>query len=192
MKTAGRKLRSFSAIQTKVRVNVMMEIGHSFWIECAHLLQDPLGVERLHGHSYQVTVWAETNPDEPTPLGVVSGFASLVRGKIDHYYLNDIIPEPTMEKIAMWVYENIQGPRPTRITVARPSIGATLEFYPDATAAAFWRAKNDYTQGEIRHMKKGLAQAWRRVELCNQRLKENGLREVWTDLTSEYGLANKT
>lgn len=158
-----------------------MELGQSFWIEAAHLLPDPLGVERLHGHSYQVTVWLETSPDKPIPLGLLHGVGERCTKQLDHYYLNDIITSPTMENIAMWVYEHIEGPTPTRITVARPSIGATLEYYPDASGAAFWRAKHEYTQGEIRHMKKGLAQAWAITELANQRLKKNGLKEVWSD-----------
>lgn len=165
----------------------MMEIGHTFWIEVAHLLPDPLGVERVHGHSYQITVYAETSPDKPIPLGLLSGFCSFVKGDLDHQYINDVIPQPTMENIAMWVYEHIQGPRPTRITVARPSIGASLEYYPDASGAAFWRAKHEYTQAEIRHMKKGLAQAWGITEIANKRLKENDLPEVWSDMGSEFG-----
>lgn len=165
----------------------MMEVGHSFWIEVAHLLSDPLGVERVHGHSYQITVYVETSPENPTPLGLLAGFCGFVKGDIDHLYINDVIPQPTMENIAMWVYERIQGPRPTRITVARPSIGASLNYYPDASGAAFWKAKHEYTQAEIRHMKKGLAQAWGITEIANQRLKENGLREVWSDMGSEFG-----
>jgi hypothetical protein len=165
----------------------MMEIGNSFWIEVAHILPDPLGVERLHGHSYKITVWAQTNPENPTPLGLLSGFSSMVKADLDHYYLNDKIENPTMERIALWIYEHIQGPRPSRITISRPSIGASLEFYPDASGAAFWRAKHEYTQAEIRHMKKGLAQAWNITEIANKRLKENGLPEVLSDLGSERG-----
>ena len=165
----------------------MMEIGQSFWVEAAHLLPDPFGVERMHGHSYQVTVWQNTSPENATPLGMVKGFGERCTKQLDHFYLNDIIENPTMERIAMWVYENIQGPRPSRITVARPSIGATLEYYPDVSGAAFWRAKHEYTQAEIRHMKKGLAQAWSITELANSRLKANGLPEVWSDLGSEKG-----
>lgn len=158
-----------------------MEIGQSFWVEAAHRLPDPLGVDCLHGHSYQVTVWQSTDPANPTPLGMVQGFGERCTKQLDHYYLNDIIESPTMENIALWVYENIQGPRPSRITVSRPSIGATLEFYPDASGASFWRTKHEYTQAEIRHMKKGLAQAWAITELANQRLKKNGLPEVWSE-----------
>lgn len=166
----------------------MMEVGHSFWIEVAHLLPDPLGVERVHGHSYQITVFVPTDPANPTPLGLLSGFCGLnIKSHLDHCYINDVIAEPTMENIAMWVYEHIQGPRPTRITVARPSIGASLDYYPDASGAAFWRAKHEYTQAEIRHMKKGLAQAWSITEIANKRLKENGLPEVWSDMGSEFG-----
>lgn len=165
----------------------MMEIGHTFCIEVAHLLPDPLGVERVHGHSYEITVYAETFPDNPTPLGLLSGFCSFIKADLDHRYLNDVIASPTMENIALWIYEHIQGPRPTRVVVSRPSIGAKLEFLPDCSGAAFWRAKHEYTQAEIRHMKKGLAQAWSITELANQRLKENGLPEVWSDLGSEKG-----
>jgi len=164
-----------------------MELACSFWIEAAHLLPDPLGIERLHGHSYQITVYVETSPDNPTPLPLLSGFCAFVRADLDHRNLNDVMPSPTMESIALWVYEHIQGPRPTRVTVSRPSIGASVDYWPECSGAAFWRAKHEYTQAEIRHMKKGLAQAWRITELANQRLRENGLREVWSDLGSEKG-----
>lgn len=166
-----------------------MELGHTFWIEVAHKLHDPLGVERLHGHSYRITVYVETLPDNPTPLGRLSGFCGFVKGDLDHRYINEVIEQPTMENIALWVYEHIQGSRPTRITVSRPSINASLEYYPNASGAAFWRAKNDYTQAEIRHMKKGLSQAWGITKLANERLKANGLPEVWSDMGSEFGRA---
>lgn len=164
-----------------------MELSRSFWVEASHVLPDPLGVDCMHGHSYLITVCVETHPDNPTPLGLLSGFCDFIKADLDHKHLNDIMASPTMESIAMWVYERIQGPRPTRITVARPSIGASLDFYPDASGAAFWRAKHEYTQAEIRHMKKGLAQAWGITEIANQRLKQNGLPEVWSDLGSEKG-----
>lgn len=108
-----------------------MELGHSFWIEVAHLLPDPFGVERMHGHSYQITVYIKTDPDKPTPLKTLSEFCDFIKSDIDHRYINEVISEPTMENLAVWIYKNIQGPRPTRITVSRPSIGATLNYYPN-------------------------------------------------------------
>lgn len=170
----------------------MMELGHSFWIECSHILPDPLGVPVMHGHSYQITVFIPTSAENPYPLDRISGLIGMMRRGIDHKHLNDVMETPTMECIAEWVYTNLQCEvRPTRVIVSRPSIGACVEFLPEASTAAFWRSKNDYSQAEIRHMKKGLAQAWRRVELCNERLRKNGLPEVWTDMTSERGLADK-
>lgn len=98
-----------------------IELAHTFCIECAHSLPG-LGVSTMHGHSYWVTVYVESSAENPIPMDILTGYCAMLRCRLDHKNLNDVLPQPTMESIAKWVAENIQGPRPTRVRVSRPSI----------------------------------------------------------------------
>lgn len=106
-----------------------MELWHTFTIECAHSLHG-IGHAKLHGHSYWVTVYYSTSSDSPTPLAMIEGYCAMLRGKLDHQNLDDVMTQPTMESIAEFVCREIQGPRPTRVVVSRPSIGAGVEYVP--------------------------------------------------------------
>jgi len=107
----------------------MTELWHTFTIECAHSLPG-LGIAHVHGHSYWITVYVESRPESPVPLAMLEGYCAMLRGRLDHKNLDDLMPQPTMESIAAWVCREIQGPRPTRVVVSRPSIGAGVEHRP--------------------------------------------------------------
>ncbi len=98
-----------------------MEIFREFTFEAAHRLPNvPAGHKcaRLHGHSYRVAVHVEGEVDEHA--GWVIDFADLGRScapllaRLDHYYLNEIegLDNPTSERLAAWIWEQLAGALP--------------------------------------------------------------------------------
>ncbi len=98
-----------------------MEIYKEFHFEAAHRLPNvPPGHKcaRLHGHSFQVRLYA--SGEAPEPAGWVMDFAELKAGfkpileQLDHYYLNDIagLENPTSENIARWIWARLKPDLP--------------------------------------------------------------------------------
>jgi 6-pyruvoyltetrahydropterin/6-carboxytetrahydropterin synthase len=94
-----------------------VEIFKKFSFEAAHKLPNvPAGHKcgRLHGHSYQVTIFASG------PLGKESGwvidFADIktafkpILDQLDHYYLNEIegLENSTSEILARWIWKRLK------------------------------------------------------------------------------------
>jgi 6-pyruvoyltetrahydropterin/6-carboxytetrahydropterin synthase len=93
-----------------------MEIFREFTFEAAHRLPlVPVGhkCQRLHGHSYRVTVHVEGPVGEQS--GWVMDFGELkaafepLRLQLDHYYLNEIpgLENPTSENLARWIWTRL-------------------------------------------------------------------------------------
>ncbi len=90
-----------------------MRVTREFRFEAAHNLVEYRGkCERLHGHSYvlHVTVDAPVGRD-----GLAFDFVRLrevveerVIAVLDHTYLNDLIPQPSAENIALWVWDRLE------------------------------------------------------------------------------------
>jgi len=85
-----------------------MYLVKSFIFHAAHKLPNYKGkCRQLHGHSYRVELVVEGEKDKS---GMVLDFkalgeiANLIKETLDHSYLNDIIPNPTAENIAEWIY----------------------------------------------------------------------------------------
>jgi 6-pyruvoyltetrahydropterin/6-carboxytetrahydropterin synthase len=104
-----------------------MEIWTEFTVEVSHTLQDPIGIPVMHGHSYWVRCYFTTSEDDPVPLPMLEGYCKMLRNKIDHKHMNDFLPVPTMEALAVWVSENLQY-KPCRVVIERKSIGTGLEY----------------------------------------------------------------
>lgn len=87
-----------------------MILRREYRFEASHVLpRHPGKCQRLHGHSYRFLVEIE-GPIEPDQ-GMVLDFGDLdalvdgaVLAKCDHYHLNDFIPNPTAEWIAVWIW----------------------------------------------------------------------------------------
>jgi 6-pyruvoyltetrahydropterin/6-carboxytetrahydropterin synthase len=83
-----------------------------FEFDAAHFLPNYHGkCERLHGHTYKLVVQVEGVPDQE---GMVMDFSLLkktvqevVLAKLDHSCLNDILPQPSAENIAVWVWQHL-------------------------------------------------------------------------------------
>lgn len=99
-----------------------MEIYRQFTIEAAHRLPNvPAGHKcgRLHGHSFQITVYAGGEMDEHS--GWLMDFADIKQAfapfyaQLDHHYLNEVsgLENPTSENIARWVWKHLKPVLPT-------------------------------------------------------------------------------
>ncbi len=89
-----------------------MQVTKTFSFEAAHRLLDYRGkCERLHGHSYRlsVTLDAPVKPD-----GIAFDFVDLKRAVkervvdvLDHRYLNDYVPKSTAENVVVWIWDRL-------------------------------------------------------------------------------------
>jgi 6-pyruvoyltetrahydropterin/6-carboxytetrahydropterin synthase len=87
-----------------------------FTFDAAHNLVNYKGkCEHLHGHTYRLQVTVEGEKSEET--GMVCDFGDLkqlvqthVIEKLDHAYLNDIVPLSTAENLAAWIAKVLDAP----------------------------------------------------------------------------------
>ncbi|HTW85227.1 MAG TPA: 6-carboxytetrahydropterin synthase QueD [Candidatus Sulfotelmatobacter sp.] len=93
-----------------------MQIRKSFSFEAAHVLpHHPGKCARLHGHSYRLEVVLDGPLQAEGPAaGMVQDFeviANAVRGtvlaELDHRSLNDLIENPTAERIVVWIWKRL-------------------------------------------------------------------------------------
>ncbi len=84
-----------------------------FEFDAAHNLIHYHGkCERLHGHTYKLVVKLEGEPDKE---GMIYDFVELkklakerVVDKFDHAYINDFLPQPTAENIAIFIWNELK------------------------------------------------------------------------------------
>ena len=89
-----------------------MLISKKFRFESAHKLEDYKGkCENLHGHSYVLHVTIEGNIEKH---GMVLDFHELkdlvnkyIIDRLDHTFLNDLVPVSTCENIAVWIWNEL-------------------------------------------------------------------------------------
>ncbi|MBP1626545.1 MAG: queuosine biosynthesis protein QueD [Holophagaceae bacterium] len=91
-----------------------MILRKEFSFEAGHFIYNHPGKCRnMHGHSYKlyVSVGGPVNPE----TGMVIDFGDLVRivqeaviEKLDHHFLNDIIPLSTSENISVWIWQQLK------------------------------------------------------------------------------------
>lgn len=90
-----------------------MKIGREFYFDAAHSLPDYQGkCEQLHGHTYKLEVVVEGKVKED---GMVIDFTDLkkvvnekILEKLDHGNLNGLFKNPTAEKIAEWIFQELK------------------------------------------------------------------------------------
>ena len=88
-------------------------VTKEFTFSAAHCLTKYHGkCEQLHGHNYRlaVTVTGSLNADD-----LVIDFAELkavvkmhILDKLDHTNLNDLLPNPSCELVAQWIYQQLK------------------------------------------------------------------------------------
>lgn len=87
-------------------------VCREFTFDAAHQLEWHAGeCRRLHGHTYRLQVWVAGPVDD---RGVVIDFADLdkvvkehVLLALDHHFLNEMVDNPTAERIACWTWERL-------------------------------------------------------------------------------------
>jgi 6-pyruvoyltetrahydropterin/6-carboxytetrahydropterin synthase len=93
-----------------------VQIRKSFTFEAAHVLPNHPGkCARLHGHSYRLEVALEGPLHESGPAaGMVEDFDVVSRvvkaavvSELDHRSLNEVIENPTAERIVVWVWQRL-------------------------------------------------------------------------------------
>ena len=101
-----------------------MQIRKSFTFEAAHVLPNHPGkCARLHGHSYRLDVALEGPLQEAGPAaGMVEDFEVVSRiveaaviTELDHRSLNDLMDNPTAERIAGWIWHRLAPHLPALI-----------------------------------------------------------------------------
>jgi 6-pyruvoyltetrahydropterin/6-carboxytetrahydropterin synthase len=121
-----------------------VQIRKSFTFEAAHLLpHHPGKCARLHGHSYRLEVVLEGPLQNEGPAtGMVEDFEvvstvtkTTVIADLDHRYLNDLIENPTAERIVSWIWG--------RLHVALPQL-TELVLWETPTACVVM-TKDDFT-----------------------------------------------
>jgi len=116
-----------------------MEIACRFGFDAAHrfdMYPDGHQYRNVHGHSFQVEVAIEGEPDPTT--GFVADFGELeracaeIRGALDHRMLNDIdgLSKPSLENLCLFVWRALapRFPRLARVTVRRDSCGQSCTY----------------------------------------------------------------
>lgn len=116
-----------------------MELALRFGFDAAHRFETyPEGhpYRTVHGHSFQVEVAVEGEPDAAT--GMVADLAEIeaectrVRNLLDHRMLNDVpgLDKPSLENLCLFVWNALQPRFPglARVTVKRESIGQSCTY----------------------------------------------------------------
>ncbi|MGI6736539.1 MAG: 6-carboxytetrahydropterin synthase QueD [Anaerovoracaceae bacterium] len=84
-----------------------------FEFDAAHNLVHYHGkCERLHGHTYKLVVKLRGSRDSEDMIYDFSRLKRLVEEEIlsrfDHQYLNDFLPQPTAENIAVYIWDKLE------------------------------------------------------------------------------------
>lgn len=105
---------SFKAAHLAPTIGSPMLIVREFRFEAAHQLPDHPGrCRNLHGHSYRLKVVCQAPVDGRSGLAIDFGELKRVVHEqvldlLDHAYLNEILPVPSAEHIAMWAWARLR------------------------------------------------------------------------------------
>ncbi len=96
-----------------IHYGLKMTIYKKITIEIAHQLPKHVSCKFLHGHSMNITIGIKGKVNLKT--GMVMDFKSLksflqsiIIDKFDHSYLNDILPNPTAELFAFYIFKKLR------------------------------------------------------------------------------------
>ena len=94
-----------------------MRVSVRFVVAAAHFLPNYAGkCKNLHGHNYEIHVHCEGVPDAVSGMVVdfhdVEAAFKPVFDQIDHKLLNDVLPNPTAELMAVWIWDQLAPKMP--------------------------------------------------------------------------------
>lgn len=110
-----------------------MLVTRKFTFDAAHFLTDYYGkCERLHGHTYTLEITLE---GKVQTNGLMIDFVVLkkivqkhVLVKLDHQLLNDVIENPSAERVAIWIWEQLKDlPVLLREEMDDPNLGENIK-----------------------------------------------------------------
>ena len=97
-----------------------MLVSKVFTFDSAHQLTDYHGeCENLHGHTFRLTVTIENAVQKDGMAFDFLLLKNVVREKIiarlDHTYLNDLMPNPSAENLAIWIWDELAAALPVQL-----------------------------------------------------------------------------
>ncbi len=110
-----------------------MLVTRRFTFDSAHFLTDYYGkCERMHGHTYTLEVTFEGSVQSN---GLVIDFVVLkkvvkkqVVDQLDHQLLNDVIENPSAERVVMWMWNQLKDlPILLRDEMNDPNLGSDIK-----------------------------------------------------------------
>jgi 6-pyruvoyltetrahydropterin/6-carboxytetrahydropterin synthase len=113
-----------------------LRVRRRFGFEAAHRLpRHPGKCRELHGHSFSLVVTVERPVDASS--GLALDFGELKRiveaeviERLDHRFLNELIDNPTAERIAVWIWD--------RLAPALPGL-EEIELYETRRSSVIYR-----------------------------------------------------
>jgi 6-pyruvoyltetrahydropterin/6-carboxytetrahydropterin synthase len=99
-------------------VKHIMVVCKEFTFDSAHKLTNDNGeCANLHGHTYKLQIYVKGEVQEKT--GYVQDFKELksivtedVLKVLDHRYINDVINNPSVENVSIWIWERLKKSLP--------------------------------------------------------------------------------
>ena len=110
-----------------------MFVTKEFIFDSAHFLTNYYGkCERVHGHTYKLQVTLEGKVQSN---GLLIDFVVLKRivkrqvlEKLDHVLINDVIENPSAERIVMWMWAHLKDlPKLLREELNDPNLGKEIK-----------------------------------------------------------------
>ena len=97
----------------------------------AHQLRGYRGkCENLHGHTFRLTVTVENAVQKDGMAFDFLLLKNVVREKIiarlDHTYLNDLMPNPSAENLAIWIWDELSAALPVKPSAAGASCSRSV------------------------------------------------------------------
>lgn len=117
-------------------MNANIAISQEFYFEAAHSLPSYGDVHpnaRVHGHSFRARVSLDGPLDahgQVIDLKLIDQALQKLRVQLDHQMLNDIIDTPTLENIAIWIWNSLinQFSKLALVEVFRDSLGQSCRY----------------------------------------------------------------
>jgi 6-pyruvoyltetrahydropterin/6-carboxytetrahydropterin synthase len=100
-----------------------MRVRRRFSFDAAHRLPGhPGSCRNLHGHRYDLEVTVDRPVAEESGLAIdFHDLKRVVREKVlddlDHGYVNDLMDNPTAERMAVWIWERLEGDLPGLVEI---------------------------------------------------------------------------
>lgn len=94
-----------------------MILCNQFVFDAAHQLENYNGkCQDLHGHTYTLQICITGTIQENGLILDLSTLKSIVNQKVlqltDHKYLNDVIKNPTVENVTVWIWDQLKDSLP--------------------------------------------------------------------------------